>query len=116
MPHETPSNAVDLTVATVTVSPTLVATAVPSDNEQVDPTGVDELHFIRIGPETVDLTTLAMSPTITADATATDEVFAIGRRGKYKTENFNSFAAFVTALAADLTPTATVVDLAATGQ
>jgi hypothetical protein len=83
---------------------------------QLDLSGVDELHFIQIGPETVDLTTLATPPTLTADATATDEVFTIGHRGKYRTENFNTFAAFVTALAADLTPTATVVDLAATGQ
>jgi hypothetical protein len=83
---------------------------------QLDLTGVDKLHFIQIGPETVDLTTLATPPKITAGATATEEVFTIGHRGKYPTANFNSFAAFVTALAADLTPTATVVDLAATGQ
>jgi hypothetical protein len=87
-----------------------------STSLQLDLTGVDKLHFIQIGPDTVDLTTLATPPTITASATATNEVFAIGHRGKYKTENFNTFAAFVTALAADLTPAATVVDLAATGQ
>ena len=83
---------------------------------QLDLTGVDKLHFIQIGPQTIDLTTLATPPTIMADATATNEIFAIGHRGKYKTENFNTFASFITALAADLTPTATVVDLAATGQ
>ena len=87
-----------------------------STSLQLDLTGVGPLHFIQIGPETVDLTKLATSPTITADATATDEVFTIGHRGKYKTENFNTFTAFVTALAADLAPTATVADLAATGQ
>jgi hypothetical protein len=87
-----------------------------STSLQLDLAGVDKLHFIQIGPQTIDLTSLATAPTITADATATNEVFAIGHRGKYKTENFNTFAAFITALAADLTPTATVVDLAATGQ
>ena len=87
-----------------------------STSLQLDLTGVGQLHFIQIGPETVDLTKLATPPTITADATGTDEVFTIGHRGKYRTENFNTFAAFVTALAADLTPAATVVDLAATGQ
>jgi hypothetical protein len=87
-----------------------------STSLQLDLTGVDKLHFIQIGPDTVDLTTLATPPTVTADAIATNEVFTIGHRGKYQTENFNTFAAFVTALAADLTPTATVVDLAATGQ
>jgi hypothetical protein len=44
------------------------------------------------------------------------DLFAIGHRGKYKVESFNTFTAFVTALVADLTPTATVADLAATGQ
>jgi hypothetical protein len=82
----------------------------------LDLAGSGNLHFIQEGPETLDLTTLATPPTLTADSMATDQVFAIGHRGKYKVENFNTFAAFVAALAADLTPTATVVDLAATGQ
>jgi hypothetical protein len=82
----------------------------------LDLTGVDKLHFIQIGPQTFDLTTLATPPTLMADATAMNGVFAIGHRGKYKTENFNTFAAFIAALSADLTPSATVVDLAATGQ
>jgi len=83
---------------------------------QLDLTGVDKLHFIQIGPETIDLTKLATPPVIMADTMASNEIFAIGHRGKFKTENFNTFAAFITALSADLTPTATVVDLAATGQ
>jgi hypothetical protein len=87
-----------------------------STSLQLDLTGVDKVHFIQIGPEQIDLTSLATPPTIAPDMTATNEVFTIGHRGKYKTENFNTFAAFVTALVADLTPTATVADLAATGQ
>jgi len=83
---------------------------------QLDLTGVDELHFIQIGPETIDLTKLATPPVIMADTMAVNEIFAIGHRGKRETENFNTFASFITALSADLTPTATVVDLAATGQ
>jgi hypothetical protein len=82
----------------------------------LDLAGVDKLHFIQIGPQTIDLTTLATPPTLMADATAMNQIFAIGHRGKFKTENFNTFASFVAALSADLTPTATVVDLAATGQ
>ena len=87
-----------------------------STSLQLNLTGAGQLHFIQTGPDTLDLTTLATPPTITADATATDEVFAIGHRGMFKTENFNTFAAFVTALAADLTPATTVEGLAATGQ
>jgi hypothetical protein len=87
-----------------------------STSLQLNLTGVGMLHFVQIGPETVDLTKLAAAPTIVPDAMATDEVFAIGHRGKNKVENFNTFADFVKALATDLTPTATVIDIAATGQ
>jgi hypothetical protein len=87
-----------------------------STSLQLDLTGVDQLHFIQIGPETLDITKLATAPIIAPDTTATTDVFAIGHRGKYQTENFNTFAAFVTALTTDLTSTTTVVDVAATGQ
>jgi hypothetical protein len=87
-----------------------------STSLQLSLTGVGNLHFIQIGPQQVDLTTLATVPTIAPDTMATNETFTIGHRGKYKTENFNTFAAFVTALFADLTPAATVAGLAATGQ
>jgi hypothetical protein len=87
-----------------------------STSLQLNLTGVDRLHFIQSGPETIDLTTLATPPTIAADTMATDEVFSIGHHGKYRTENFNTFPAFIAALNADLTPEATVVGIAATGQ
>jgi hypothetical protein len=86
-----------------------------STSLQLNLTGVGNIHFIQIGPQQLDLTTLAAAPTIAPDAMATNETFTIGHRGKYKVENFNTFAAFVTALATDLTPAATVADLAATG-
>jgi hypothetical protein len=87
-----------------------------STSLQLDLAGVDKLHFIQIGPETLDLTTLATAPALVPDTTATTDVFTIGHRGRFKTENFNTFAAFVTALTADLTATSTVVDVAAAGQ
>jgi hypothetical protein len=87
-----------------------------STSLQLDLAGVGKLHLIQTGPAQIDLTTLATPPTIAPDMAATNEVFAIAHRGKYKVENFNTFTAFVAALAADLTPTATVADLAATGQ
>jgi len=87
-----------------------------STSLQLNLAGVDKLHFIQMGPELIDLTTLATGPTIVPDTMAMNGVFAIGHRGMYKTESFNTFAAFITALAADLTPAGTVVDLAATGQ
>jgi hypothetical protein len=87
-----------------------------STSLQLDLTGVGKLHLIQVGPQQVDLTTLATPPAIAPDTMAANEVFTIGHRGKYEAENFNTFAAFAAALVADLTPTATVVDLAATGQ
>jgi hypothetical protein len=74
------------------------------------------LGAAREPPETLDLTTLAAAPTIAPDTTATTDVFTIGHRGKYQVENFNTFAAFVSVLATDLTATSTVVAVAATGQ
>jgi len=87
-----------------------------STSLQLDLAGVGKLHLIQTGPAQLDLTTLATPPTIAPAMAAANEVFAIAHRGKYKVENFNTFTAFVAALAADLTPTATVADLAATGQ
>jgi hypothetical protein len=87
-----------------------------STSLQLNLAGVGNVHFIQIGPQQLDLTTLATAPTIAPDIMAMNEIFAIGHRGTYKTENFNTFAAFVTALVADLTPTVTVADLATTGK
>ncbi|MFL6602129.1 MAG: hypothetical protein ACJ8R9_12455 [Steroidobacteraceae bacterium] len=87
-----------------------------STSLQLDLAGVGKLHLIQTGPAQLDLTTLATPPTIAPDMAATNEIFAIAHRGKYKVENFNTFTAFVAALAADLPPGATVADLAATGQ
>ena len=87
-----------------------------STSLQLNLAGVGNLHFIQIGPQLLDLTTLAAAPTIAPAAMATSETFTIAHRGTYKVENFNTFAAFVMALSADLTPTATVAGLAATGQ
>jgi hypothetical protein len=49
----------------------------------------------------LDLTKLAMAPSV-VPSTATGDVFTIAHAGKFKVENFNTFAAFVTQLAADL--------------
>ena len=74
-------------------------------------------HFIQIGPQQLDLTTLAAPPTLAPDPTTANGLFAIGHAGiRVRTENFNSFADFVTALNKDLTGTTAVIDLTASGQ
>ena len=96
-----------------------------STSLQLSLTNVGNLHVIKFGPELIDLTKLAMPPSIVAGApmagmgqSAMGQIFAIGHAGKFKTDNFNTFGAFVTQLAADLAGAGmpTVVAIAATGQ
>jgi hypothetical protein len=74
-------------------------------------------HYIQVGPQQLDLTTLASPPTLAPDPAAMNGLFAIGHAGiRLRTENFNSFADFVTALSKDLTGTTAVIDVTASGQ
>jgi len=78
-----------------------------STSLQLNLANVGNLHFIQIGPELVDLTKVAMAPSIVPVTTSMDVVFTIGHAGKLKTENFNTFAAFVTQLTTELAATST---------
>jgi len=82
------------------------AVLVAGDAEVVGLANVGAVHVIKIGPELVDLTKLAMPPSV-VPSTANGDVFTIAHNGKFKVENFNTFAAFVTQLTADLAGTAT---------
>jgi hypothetical protein len=73
-----------------------------STSLQLNLTNVGNLHFVQIGPEQVDLTKVTPAPSIVPDTTSTDLVFSIGHAGKLKTENFNTFAAFITQLSTEL--------------
>jgi hypothetical protein len=73
-----------------------------STSLQLNLTGVGNLHFIKIGPELLDLTTLKTGPSIVPDTAAKNVVFTIGHAGKLKTENFDTFAAFITQLATEM--------------
>jgi hypothetical protein len=86
-----------------------------STSLQLDLANVGGVHVIRIGPELVDLTKLA-TPASVVPGTANGDVFTIAHAGKFKVENFNTFAAFVTQLTADLASPATVEIVAAAGQ
>jgi hypothetical protein len=91
-----------------------------STSLQLNLTGVGGVHFVKIGPELLDLTTLKTGPGIVPDTTTTNVVFAIGHAGKLKAESFNTFAAFITQLATELSTTTatppTVDDVVAVGQ
>ena len=79
-------------------------------------TSVGREHVIQIGPQQLDITTLAAAPAIVPDGTAANGLFAIGHAGRFRTDNFNSFASFVSALSTDLNGTTAVIDVAAAGQ
>ncbi|MBV8804245.1 MAG: hypothetical protein JO042_04345 [Sinobacteraceae bacterium] len=87
-----------------------------STSLQLNLTGVGLLHFVQFGPSQVDLTQPTTPPTMVPDTTATNEVFTIGHRSRFKVDNFNTFAAFVTALAGDVTPMVPVIAVVATGK
>jgi hypothetical protein len=82
---------------------------------QLNLAGVGNLHFIQIGPQQVDLTTLATTPTIVPDPAGANALFAIGTR-QIQDRELQYFRGLREATGRGLTPTATLAALAATGQ
>ena len=80
----------------------------------LDLANVGWLHFVKIGPQILDLTTLSTA-TVIAPATTGSVVFTIGHAGKFKVENFNTFAAFVTQLSSEYAGSVALIGLNATG-
>jgi hypothetical protein len=78
-----------------------------STSLQLNLANVGNLHFVQIGPELVDLIKATPAPSIVPYTASTDVVFSIGHAGKLKTENFNTFAAFITQLTTELAATST---------
>jgi hypothetical protein len=74
-----------------------------------------EHDVIRIGPQSINPSTLSSGVTLQADAAATMTQFAIAHRSSWKFESFSSFADLVTALNADLNGTTTLLDVFASG-
>jgi hypothetical protein len=72
-------------------------------------------HKIEMDPQNIDLTALASDPSIIADPSGMT-LFAISHRKSHTIDNFNVFADFETALAADLNGTVTALKLTAAGQ
>lgn len=85
-----------------------------STSLQLSLTNVGMQHFVTVGPELVDLTKVTPAPSIVPDTAATNVLFAIGHAGKLKTENFSTFAAFVTQLSTELAATSTTTMTTAT--
>jgi hypothetical protein len=93
----------------------LTGVTATSTSLQLNLTNVGDQHFVKIGPELIDLSKVTPAPKIVASTSATNSVFAIGHAGSFKVDNFNTFADFVAKLAADLNGTTAVIAIAATG-
>jgi len=86
-----------------------------STSLQLSLTNVGAQHFVTEGPEVVDLAKTTPAPSIVPDTATPNVMFTIGHAGKLKTENFSTFAAFVTQLATELASATTVDIVAAEG-
>jgi hypothetical protein len=91
------------------------AIAPSSTSLQVSVAGVGFWHFVQDGPLQTDLGTLTTPLTVVPSTTAGNLGYSIGTWGQFKTSNFDTFADFETALAADLNGTTPVQGLMATG-
>jgi hypothetical protein len=87
-----------------------------STSLNLDLTGVGLVHFMQVGPERVNLLTLAAAPQIVPDATALATLYAIGHAHSHTIDNYLAFGDFVVALAGDMNGTTAALGIAAGGQ
>jgi hypothetical protein len=73
-------------------------------------------HQIQVGAQTIDVVGLASDPLIVPDPTSSNTVFSIGHSLSSTTENFNTYAAFIAQLQAELSGTTLATGVTAVGQ
>jgi hypothetical protein len=73
-------------------------------------------HQIQVGAQSIDVLGLSSDPLIVPNPTASNAVFAIGHSVSSTIETFNTYAAFVTQLQAELNGTTMATGMSATGQ
>jgi hypothetical protein len=80
--------------------------------------GIGVRHEIQVGAQVTDLIGLSSEPIIvpSTSTTAGNQIFTIGHSVSSTTENFDTFAAFVTQLQTELNGSATATNLTAIGQ
>jgi len=73
-------------------------------------------HQIQVGAQTIDVVGLSSDPLIVPNATASNTVFAIGHSVSSTIESFNTYAAFINQLQAELNGSTEATVMTATGQ
>jgi len=96
-------------------STAFTALTASSTSLQLNLANVGQRHSIAIGPQRLDVTTLAMAPSIVPDTSSSMDAFTIAHGMSWKSENFTTFAAFVAQLASELTGSTTVIAVNASG-
>ena len=72
-------------------------------------------HRIQVGPQSIDMVGLSSDPLIVPDATTATTIFVIGHAASTTVETFNTYAAFISRLRAELNGTTLVRGLTAAG-
>jgi hypothetical protein len=73
-------------------------------------------HQIQIGAQTINVVGLSSDPLIVPNATSSNTVFAIGHASSSTIESFDTYAAFITQLQAELKGTTLALGITAVGQ
>jgi hypothetical protein len=73
-------------------------------------------HEIQIGAQTIDVVGLSSDPLIVPNPTASNTVFAIGHSASSTIESFNTYAAFIAQLQAELNGSILATGMTASGQ
>lgn len=73
-------------------------------------------HVIQVGAESINIVGLASNPLIEASSTSSYLLFAIAHTVTGTVENFNTYAAFITALESELTGSVLVTRVSAVGE
>jgi hypothetical protein len=70
---------------------------------------IGQRHQIQVGAQSIDIVGLSSDPMVVPDPTASASVFAIGHVARSTVENFDTYAAFIVQVQAELNGTAKLV-------
>jgi hypothetical protein len=104
---------VDWGAGTATPFTTYDGTAIDVD---VHNSSIGVRHQIQVGAQTIDVVGLSSDPLIVPNPTASNMVFAIGHSVSSTIESFNTYAAFIAQLQAELNGATLTRGMTATGQ